>query len=103
MNFRPQLQFYKSIFPFVVTASFVGVIAFGVFYGFLFFLSFGFGFGLLGFQQFKKKEWYTYFNLGITKWQLIKSSFVIHLVIGIPFFTGLYLIISFLLGDFSIR
>ncbi len=102
MNLRPYTQFYTSIFPFVAAFALVGIIAFGVAYGFLFFLTIGLGFGFIGFNTFYKEQWYTYQNLGITKWKLFKTSFIYNLIIGLPVFLILFLLISFILGDFSL-
>jgi hypothetical protein len=102
MNIRPYTQFYKSIFPFVAGFAFVGVMVFGVFWGFFFFVTIALGFGFVGFNTFKKNEWYTYQNLGITKWMLFKGSFFMNLVLGLPVFIFLFLLISFIIGDFSL-
>jgi hypothetical protein len=102
MNIKPYTQFYKSIFPFVAGFSFVGVIAFGVFWGFLFFVSIALGFGFIGFNTFYKNQWYAYQNLGITKWMLFKASFVLNGILGLPIFIFLFILISFIIGDFSL-
>ena len=102
MFLRPYVQFYKSIFPFVLAFSIVGVFAFGIFYGFLFFLTFGLLFGFFAFQNFYKEQWYTYQNLGITKWDLCIKSFILNLILGFPIFAFLFILISFIIGDFSL-
>ncbi|MGJ8666329.1 MAG: hypothetical protein ACSHW7_08190 [Patiriisocius sp.] len=99
---RPYWQFYKDIFLFVAGFSFVGVIAFGVFWGFFFFISLGLLFGFYAFQFFKKNEFYSYNNLGITKWKLYRASFAINLLIGLPVFSLLFILISLIIGDFSL-
>ncbi|MFT7072695.1 hypothetical protein [Patiriisocius sp. Uisw_017] len=102
MNIRPHIQFYKEIFPFVAAFGSVGTIAFGILYGFVFFLTFGLGFGFFAFNTFKKAQWYAYQNLGITRWQLLKSSFLMNVLLGLPVYIFLFILISFILGDFSL-
>jgi len=102
MNIRPRIQFYKTIFPFILAFAFLGIIGFGIFYGFIFFVTFGLCFGFLGFQSIYKSQWYTYQNLGLTKWDLFKSAFLINLILGLPLFIILYLLTSFIFGDFSL-
>ena len=102
MNIRPYLQFYKSIFLYILAFSIVGVISFGIFYGFIFFLTFGLGFGFVAFQTFYKEQWFTYENLGITKWKLLKTSLLLNLTVGLPIFLFLFILISVIIGDFSI-
>lgn len=102
MNIRPYLQFYKSIFLYVAAFSFVGVVAFGVFYGFIFFLTFGLVFGFFAFHIFYKEQWFTYQNLGITKLKIFITSLLLNLIIGVPIFLFLFILISFIIGDFSL-
>ncbi|GEQ85930.1 hypothetical protein ULMS_14380 [Patiriisocius marinistellae] len=99
---RPYWQFYKDIFLFIVGFSLLGVIAFGVFWGFFFFISFGLIFGFYAFHYFKENELYSYYNLGIKKRELYRAAFFINLLIGLPAFSILFILISIILGDFSL-
>ena len=63
MNIRPHIQFYKSIFPFIAAFALIGVMVFGILYGFIFFLTIGLGFGFLGFNTFNKEQWFAYQNV----------------------------------------
>lgn len=99
---RAHIQFYKSIFPFIAAFALVGIVAFGIFWGFFFFITIAFGFGFLGFHTFRRKEWYLYENLGISKYQLFKSAFFINLLIGFPVFAILFITIYFFFGNITI-
>lgn len=70
----------------------------GVNWGFLLFSTLGLLVGFIGFTTFKKDEYYFYYNLGITKWGLLKSSFIINILIGIPVFAILFLLNTFFFG-----
>tara|TARA_R110002072_G_scaffold16233_1_gene63722 strand:+ start:22423 stop:22734 length:312 start_codon:yes stop_codon:yes gene_type:complete len=102
MNLRPYWQFYRSIFPFIAAFGFVVLVLFGVLWGYLLFCTLAFGMGLLGFQYFKKNEYYSYYNLGITKWQLAKSAFIINLLVGLPIFLVCLPLFLFIFGSTSI-
>lgn len=102
MNIRPYWQFYKDIFLFIVVFSLLGVIAFGLFLGFFFFMSIGLLFGFFAFHYFKKNEFYSYYNLGITKKKLYGAAFILNLIVGLPLFTSGFILISCILGDFSL-
>lgn len=59
---------------------------FGLIFGFLWsvimFSSFGILVGYLGYQTFKKDEYYAYYNLGFTKTNLIKKVWLMNMVIS---------------------
>ncbi|QIE58162.1 hypothetical protein G5B37_00860 [Rasiella rasia] len=86
MNVRLYWQFYKAIFPFAMAFGMVALAIWGVFLGYLLFCTLGFGFGILGFQTFRKNEYYSYYNLGHTKWNLFKIAFAINFIVGAPIF-----------------
>lgn len=96
---RPYIQFYKDLFPFVITFGLICIIAVGVIWGFVLFITLGLFAGFAGFSAFKKNEYYFYYNLGITPWKLFKVSFLFNLLVGIPLFGGLLIFISFVLGS----
>jgi hypothetical protein len=100
MNRRPYLQFYKAILQYVAAFTLISAGFLGIVWGFVFFNSLALAFGFFGFNSFYKEQRYTYQNLGITKWQLLRSSFVINLIISIPII--LFILISMIIGDFSL-
>lgn len=102
MNLRALWQFYKTIFPFVMAFAIVSVIALGVFWGFILFCTLGLWFGIVGFSTFRKGEYYFYYNLGLTKWKLIKASFFFNLLVGVPIFTLLLIFLTFVFGRLTI-
>ena len=50
------------------------------------FLNGGFLSGILFYNMFRKKEYYFYYNLGISKLRLILISYLFHLIISFPLF-----------------
>src|SRR5690554_1545942 len=100
--YRAHWQFYKTIFPFVAAFSIIGIAFLGMYWGFVIFATFGLFIGFLGFQFFYSNQYYFYFNLGLTKWKLLRASFLINLFIGIPVFSLLIIFISFIIGDTQI-
>ena len=102
MNLRAHWQFYKTLSPFIAAFGLVSVVALGVLWGFAIFCTLGLWFGFVGFANFRKDEYYFYHNLGLTKWQLIKSSFVINLLVGLPIFILLTIFFLFIFGGFTI-
>ncbi|MCH9661486.1 MAG: hypothetical protein K0U54_11305 [Bacteroidetes bacterium] len=79
----------------------VSVLLFGVIYGYLIFITLGIVVGVLGFETFRKNEYYFYYNKGFTRLKLIKASFAINLIASIPLFL-IVLAISILFGNASI-
>jgi len=55
----------------------------GAIWGLISFLSLGIFIGFLGFNFFKKNEYYLYYNLGFNKFSLLKNVFVINVFISI--------------------
>ncbi|KJJ39277.1 hypothetical protein MB09_03240 [Aequorivita vladivostokensis] len=100
--YRAYWHFYKSIFPFIVAFSILSILYLGILWGFVLFITGGLIIGFIGFRTFYNEQFYFYFNLGITKWQLLKVSFLINLLIGVPSFAMMLLILSFFLGSFTI-
>jgi hypothetical protein len=54
----------------------------GVFWSVIMFASFGTFMGYLGYQTFKKNEYYAYYNLGFSKVYLIKKVWLVNLAIA---------------------
>ncbi len=55
----------------------------GILWGLITFCSIGVIVGLIGYQYFKKNEYYTYYNIGLTKKKLIKSVWLFNLIISV--------------------
>jgi len=102
MNIRPYWQYYKDIFPFIAGFGMICCIATSVLWGFGLFCTLGVLFGFFGFQVFKNDQYYFYYNLGITKWKLLKVSFIINLLVGVPIFSFLLISFYFFFGSFTI-
>lgn len=100
--YRAYWHFYKSIFPFIVAFAILSMLYVGLLWGFVLFATVGLLVGFFGFRTFYNDQFYFYFNLGLTKWQLYRASFVINLFVGIPLFIIMILIVSFFLGGFTI-
>lgn len=64
--------------PFSLIFGFIS----GVFWSIVIFSSFGILVGYLGFQTFKKNEYYAYYNLGFTKTNLLKNVWMLNLTIS---------------------
>ncbi|PVW13061.1 hypothetical protein [Marixanthomonas spongiae] len=101
MNLRPYWQYYKDLFPFIAGFAIVGSFATNLFWGFVIFCTMALFFGFLGFHVFKKKEYYFYYNLGLTKWKLFMASFVLNLLVGVPLYTILLTFFYFFFGGFT--
>ena len=59
----------------------IGLIA-GILWSVVVFSSFGIFIGYLGYQTFKKNEYYAYYNLGFTKASLLKKVWFLNLAIS---------------------
>jgi hypothetical protein len=64
----------------------------GILWSVIIFSSFGVLIGFLGYQTFKKNEYYAYYNLGFTKTNLLKKVWIINLIISSLIFL-IYIII----------
>ena len=83
MNYRAYWQFYKSCFPFIVTAALVCAV-FGIIPAIVVLFTIANGIGFLAFSLLKPQEFYFYYNLGISKVQLFISCCLLNLVVAIP-------------------
>jgi hypothetical protein len=102
MNYRPYWQFYKAIFPFVVATGLIAVGILGMYWGYFLFCTLGVAVGFVGFKHFRKEEYYTYFNLGVTKGTLLKTSLIINLLVGLPIFLVFLALFLLIFGKTSI-
>jgi len=96
MLFRAYWLFYKDIFPFIITFTLITKVFSGILTAIILFLTLGIGIGFLAYGLVKKKEYYFYYNLGLTKWKLFKVVFFINLIVGAPIVFIFLLIISWL-------
>jgi len=100
MYLRAYWRFYKEILPFVAAFGIICGFLFGFIWGYLLFISLGILVGFVGFNAFNKNQYYFYYNLGITQWKLLKTSFVINCITGLAAFSFLQLLSFIILGSF---
>lgn len=67
---------------FNVAYSLIFAFTSGILWSIIIFSSFGIFIGYLGYQTFKKNEYYAYYNLGFTKTDLLKRVWLINMVIS---------------------
>ena len=79
-------QGYKSVFPFIISTGLVCTLFAGVLWGFLLYSTVGVFMGYLGFQNFRKDEYFFYHNMGLTKFKLWWNIWLINVIIGVPIF-----------------
>ncbi|MFC5047932.1 hypothetical protein ACFSTE_00800 [Aquimarina hainanensis] len=89
--YRAILKYYYEINLFNLLFCLLSGYLFGVFWAILFFFTIGIVIGLIGFQIFKKQEYYMYYNLGFTRTDLLKKVLLLHGCLLIPF-TGITVI-----------
>lgn len=93
MNFRALFKYTLDINIFNSAFSLLCALFLGVFWAIVMFVTFGNVLGYIGFNSFKKHEYYTYYNLGFSKTHLVVGAFVCNIFIG-TFLLGLYLIFN---------
>lgn len=93
MNSRAFWKYYRDFNFFNLVFSVISGIYFGVITGLLIFISFGMFIGFLGFQYFRKNEYYLYFNLGFSRSYLIKKVWILNVILALPVLLILYLFI----------
>jgi len=79
-------KYFLDINMFNVPFSLIFGLTSGIFWSVVIFSSFGILIGNLGYQTFKKNEYYTYYNLGFTKTNLIKKVWFLNLTISSSIF-----------------
>ena len=94
MSLRPYWQYYKGCFPFLMAIGLLVTVVFGFAWGIVCFVILGPSVSGRAFQVFRNNEYVFYYNLGLTKWKLLKMTFLINLVIAIPVAVLLYLLAS---------
>lgn len=81
---RPYWQLYRSVFPFIISTGLLCTLFSGILWGYLLYCTFGVFIGYLGFQAFRKDEYFFYYNLGLPKVKLWMRVLAINAVVGIP-------------------
>jgi hypothetical protein len=82
MNTNPKLKYfldinlYNSIFCLIIS------LISGFLWGLLMFMTIGIIVGFFGFRTFKENEYFAYYNLGLTKKDLIKNTFLMNSLIS---------------------
>ncbi len=94
MSIRPYWEYYKGCFPFLFAIGILVTIAFGFVWGILCYMLLGPYLSGRAFQAFRNNEYVFYYNLGITKWKLLKTTFFINLIIAVPVAIILYVLAS---------
>ena len=80
MNQSAFWKYYRDYNFFNLSFSVLSGVFFGATSGLLIFLSFGMAIGYLGYNFFRKDEYYLYYNLGYRKSLLIKKVWIWNLV-----------------------
>jgi len=75
-------KYFLDINMFNVPFSLIFTFTSGIVWSVVIFSSFGIFIGYLGYQTFKKNEYYAYYNLGFTKTDLLKRVWLINTVIS---------------------
>lgn len=91
MNQNAFWKYYRDFNFYNLVFSVINAIYFGLLNALLVFLSFGMLIGYLGYNYFRKNEYYLYYNLGFTKRFLLKKVWIVNLI-----FAGPVLLIIFL-------
>jgi len=83
-NIGALLKYYVDVSLYNLGASFIVSLYGSILWGLFIYCTIGVGIGLLCFQYFKKKEYYFYYNLGWTRWQLAAWVGGLNIIIAIP-------------------
>lgn len=93
MNSKAIGKYFIDINMFNIPFSLVIGVSLSFFWGIITFCSFGILIGYLGFDFFKENEYYSYYNLGFTKMNLIKKVLLLNISISFVIFL-IYIIIG---------
>lgn len=85
-------NYYTDLNKYNIFFSLILGLVFGFIWGAISLFSFGLIFGYYGFQVFQAKNYYFYFNLGITKGTLLKTVLLVNF-----FFSTILLLIYFII------
>ena len=94
MNIRAFWKYYLDINLYNAIFSLIFSLTSGIYWGLIIFCSIGIFVGALGFKYFKNNEYYMYYNLGVTKFKLLKNIWLLNIAISIPIAFILSLIIK---------
>ena len=83
MNIKPFIKYFLDINLYNIIFCTIIILFSNFFWGLIMFISIGILIGMLCFNTFKKNEYFAYYNLGITKNQLIKSTFILNSIISV--------------------
>lgn len=84
MNENAFWKYYRDFNLYNLVFSAISGIYFGLFNGLFNFLTFGMFIGYLGYNYFRRDEYYLYYNLGFTKRSLVKKVWICNLIIAGP-------------------
>ncbi len=91
MNQNAFWKFFRDFNFYNLLFSALNAVVFGVISGILVFLSFGMLIGYLGFNYFRKDEYFLYYNLGFSKSFLIRKVWICNLLFAGPLLLILWL------------
>lgn len=92
MNQNAFWKYYRDFNFYNLVFSVISGIYFGLLSGLLIFFTFGMFIGYLGYNYFRKDEYYLYYNLGFSKRFLLKKVLIWHLIFASPVFLAAILI-----------
>jgi hypothetical protein len=93
MNIKAIGKYFLDINMFNIPFSLLIGLTLGVYWSIITFSSFGILIGYLGFEVFKENEYYSYYNLGFTKSNLLKKVWLLNISISSVLFL-IYIIIG---------
>jgi hypothetical protein len=93
MNIKAIGKYFLDINMFNIPFSLLIGLTLGVYWSIITFSSFGILIGYLGFELFKENEYYSYYNLGFTKSNLLKKVWLLNISISSVLFL-IYIIIG---------
>ena len=94
MNSRVLWKYYLDVNLYNFIFSLIFSLTSGIYWGLIIFCSIGIFIGELGYKYFKKNEYYMYYNLGFTKFKLLKNVWVLNLILSISIALIIVLITS---------
>ena len=86
MNYRALFKYAFDINVFNVAFSIIVALILGMLWGIISFATIGLLIGYIGFNSFKKNEYYTYYNLGLSKTQLLLGTLIMNCFMALLLF-----------------
>lgn len=93
MNTRALFKYIQDFNMFNLAFCVLVALVIGVKWAIVFFATFGLLIGYIGFNVFKKQEYYAYYNLGLTKRALLLSTFLCNVIVA-AFLFIIYVVFS---------